>query len=88
MRTNSDEARRRFGPQAFLTLEKAGCAGAAGYCKLCSAKRSGKVCAVDVSCDSEGRAPRKAEFYLQAPDRLSLGMANFDELCPAAPAKR
>jgi hypothetical protein len=43
---------------------------------------------VNVSCGSAGRAPRKAEFYLRAPDRLSRGMASFDEFCPAAPAKR
>jgi hypothetical protein len=35
---DSDEARRRFGPQAFLTFEKAGYAGAEGHCKLRSAK--------------------------------------------------
>ena len=86
--SDPDEARRRFGPQVLLTIDKAGYAGAEGYCKLRSAKRSGKTCAVEVSCDSEGRTPRKAEFYLRGPDRLSLGTASFFQLCSTAPAKR
>ena len=80
-----EEARRRFGPQVFLTIEKGGYASVDGYCKLRSAKRSGKACAVEVSCDSEGRTPRKAEFYLRAPDRLSLGSASFYQPCSAVP---
>ena len=35
-----------------------------------------------------GARTAQGGVYLRAPDRLSRGMASFDELCPAAPAKR